>query len=132
MPELFQQRNGPMVHIFENAIKEMIQCSISNVQPAEKKNNIPFTAVSGKKPSARHTAKAVLIGMMVQACHIATTEGRCKRMDCYNCFNADCPLCGEVIANVQKCLRCTFAAEPAGENCRLCFAGDCGYEERVD
>ena len=105
---------------------------ISNARPAEKKNTILFTAVSGKKPSARHTAKAARTEKTESACRIVHTEGRCKSMDCFNCFNTDCSLCGEVIANVQKCLRCTFAAEPAGENCRLCFAGDCGYEERVD
>jgi len=110
----------------------MIRCSISNVRLAEKKSTIPFTAVSGKKPSARHIAKAVLIGMMAQACHIATTEGRCRELDCYNCFNTDCPLCGMNLSWVQKCLRCAYAAEPAGENCKECFAGGCGFEERVD
>ena len=132
MPELFQQRNGPMVRISENATKEMIRCGISNVRPAEKKNIIPFTAVSGKKTSARHIAKAVLIGMMVQASHIVITEGRCRELDCFNCFNTDCPLYGMNLSWLQVCLRCTYAAEPAGENCRMCFDGDCGFEERVE
>ena len=119
-----------MVHLFENEIKEMIVWRF--VRLVAKKNIILFIAEYTKTPSVRPIARVVRIGMIVLVYHAATTEGRWPKLDCLNCDDTACNLYGQEIVWAQKCIHCQYGDQPVNEYCKLCFAGYCGYLERID
>lgn len=54
-------------------------------------------------------------------------------MECQNCEDSSCQLCGLEIVLMQRCLRCQYAAEPINAYCELCFEeNNCGFLERIE
>lgn len=53
-------------------------------------------------------------------------------MECSECDNLSCPLCGSDTAWLQRCFFCRYAESLDSGACKLCFSNDCGFIERAD